>query len=160
MIRRPPISTRTDTLFPYTTLFRSGCEGLDFGGRPGNVPFPFAGRAGRRIKAEQIIDNRCARARQPTDDQRIPHFLRNNFRMALLVVGKLQSRSQKAKNSFARTSASLLRWIHRLYGFHQIAEARHEAELRPKVLETGRTPSLFTQCIRLPPPNFHGPAAS
>src|SRR3546814_14585482 len=42
MIRRPPRSTRTDTLFPYTTLFRShvtyrkeadlrpvGCDGLD-----------------------------------------------------------------------------------------------------------------------------------
>src|SRR3546814_11520950 len=40
MIRRPPRSTRTDTLFPYTTLFRSqsgetmmmdpnGIEGLD-----------------------------------------------------------------------------------------------------------------------------------
>src|SRR3546814_9921253 len=28
MIRRPPISTRTDTLFPYTTLFRS----VDLGG--------------------------------------------------------------------------------------------------------------------------------
>src|SRR3546814_19824981 len=27
MIRRPPRSTRTDTLFPYTTLFRS----IDFG---------------------------------------------------------------------------------------------------------------------------------
>src|SRR3546814_2177897 len=25
MIRRPPRSTRTDTLFPYTTLFRSCC---------------------------------------------------------------------------------------------------------------------------------------
>src|SRR3546814_12962898 len=25
MIRRPPRSTRTDTLFPYTTLFRSIC---------------------------------------------------------------------------------------------------------------------------------------
>src|SRR3546814_2497243 len=25
MIRRPPRSTRTDTLFPYTTLFRSFC---------------------------------------------------------------------------------------------------------------------------------------
>src|SRR3546814_20884243 len=24
-IRRPPRSTRTDTLFPYTTLFRSAC---------------------------------------------------------------------------------------------------------------------------------------
>src|SRR3546814_5497528 len=31
MIRRPPRSTRTDTLFPYTTLFRSDdtrCHGL------------------------------------------------------------------------------------------------------------------------------------
>src|SRR3546814_2953008 len=26
MIRRPPISTRTDTRFPYTTLFRSSAE--------------------------------------------------------------------------------------------------------------------------------------
>src|SRR3546814_19849343 len=26
MIRRPPRSTRTDTLFPYTTLFRSGAD--------------------------------------------------------------------------------------------------------------------------------------
>src|SRR3546814_2611855 len=26
MIRRPPVPTRTDTLFPYTTLFRSGRE--------------------------------------------------------------------------------------------------------------------------------------
>src|SRR3546814_16830250 len=26
MIRRPPRSTRTDTLFPYTTLFRSNAE--------------------------------------------------------------------------------------------------------------------------------------
>src|SRR3546814_20781580 len=30
MIRRPPRSTRTDTLFPYTTLFRSA----DFGSDP------------------------------------------------------------------------------------------------------------------------------
>src|SRR3546814_1605131 len=38
MIRRPPRSTRTDTLFPYTTLFRSRLllpylrEGLDVDG--------------------------------------------------------------------------------------------------------------------------------
>src|SRR3546814_17842483 len=43
MIRRPPRSTRTDTLFPYTTLFRShaqrvhgetllACDGEDDGG--------------------------------------------------------------------------------------------------------------------------------
>src|SRR3546814_5373865 len=29
MIRRPPISTRTDTLFPYTTLFRSIVDARD-----------------------------------------------------------------------------------------------------------------------------------
>src|SRR3546814_2082945 len=31
MIRRPPRSTRTDTLFPYTTLFRSHVAGVDRG---------------------------------------------------------------------------------------------------------------------------------
>src|SRR3546814_19014336 len=35
MIRRPPRSTRTDTLFPYTTLFRS-CR-LDCGDRIGSL---------------------------------------------------------------------------------------------------------------------------
>src|SRR3546814_5055139 len=29
MIRRPPRSTRTDTLFPYTTLFRSSNGSID-----------------------------------------------------------------------------------------------------------------------------------
>src|SRR3546814_947431 len=37
MIRRPPRSTRTDTLFPYTTLFRSVRDALHdrYGGHPG-----------------------------------------------------------------------------------------------------------------------------
>src|SRR3546814_19502725 len=30
MVRRPPRSTRTDTLFPYTTLFRSACGEKEF----------------------------------------------------------------------------------------------------------------------------------
>src|SRR3546814_1941765 len=37
MIRRPPRSTRTDTLFPYTTLFRSSAGGViceQYGGTP------------------------------------------------------------------------------------------------------------------------------
>src|SRR3546814_18426938 len=33
MIRRPPRSTRTDTLFPYTTLFRSAATGQVFAHR-------------------------------------------------------------------------------------------------------------------------------
>src|SRR3546814_5392772 len=38
MLRRPPRSTRTDTLFPYTTLFRSP------GDRPGEAAFDRRGR--------------------------------------------------------------------------------------------------------------------
>src|SRR3546814_18054189 len=43
MLLLPPISTRTDTLFPYTTLFRSGAGG---GARPGSLRR--AGRGGGR----------------------------------------------------------------------------------------------------------------
>src|SRR3546814_4986351 len=39
MIRRPPRSTRTDTLFPYTTLFRSIAAKLTFGERSSLVAF-------------------------------------------------------------------------------------------------------------------------
>src|SRR3546814_7901288 len=35
MIRLPPISTRTDTLFPYTTLFRSALPALGYSGVDG-----------------------------------------------------------------------------------------------------------------------------
>src|SRR3546814_1150947 len=50
MIRRPPRSTRTDTLFPYTTLFRSGLGCRYPGGeRPGLYPRAeqAAGEAGK-----------------------------------------------------------------------------------------------------------------
>src|SRR3546814_20537422 len=33
MLRRPPRSTRTDTLFPYTTLFRSTGDDIDIDAR-------------------------------------------------------------------------------------------------------------------------------
>src|SRR3546814_5653215 len=51
MIRRPPRSTRTDTLFPYTTLFRSAEE--DRPPDPPERPLHRRGaprdRAGRRL---------------------------------------------------------------------------------------------------------------
>src|SRR3546814_11637197 len=43
MIRRPPRSTRTDTLFPYTTLFRSAGPSA---GRPADFRQPAPGRQG------------------------------------------------------------------------------------------------------------------
>src|SRR3546814_7753646 len=48
MIRRPPRSTRTDTLFPYTTLFRSKTVTLD------RLGYHIGDR--RRIAARRIGD--------------------------------------------------------------------------------------------------------
>src|SRR3546814_6076202 len=45
MIRRPPRSTRTDTLFPYTTLFRAGTGPLEKHG-PEALPGVVAGEPG------------------------------------------------------------------------------------------------------------------
>src|SRR3546814_7472785 len=50
MIRRPPRSTRTDTLFPYTTLCRSSCQAG-------------ATRAALRKRPAQALDNV---AKEPT----------------------------------------------------------------------------------------------
>src|SRR3546814_3104280 len=46
MIRRPPRSTRTDTLFPYTTLFRSAAAPRP----PADLPVPPSPRAYARGK--------------------------------------------------------------------------------------------------------------
>src|SRR3546814_20653555 len=52
MIRRPPRSTRTDTLFPYTTLFRSAhrqiVNKLDRWNRDGWPPGPIVACAAER----------------------------------------------------------------------------------------------------------------
>src|SRR3546814_10751465 len=59
MIRRPPRSTRTDTLFPYTTLFRSLLRLRPGEGRPseggggGQRPVRHDQRQRRRQRCEQ-----------------------------------------------------------------------------------------------------------
>src|SRR3546814_10650473 len=51
MIRRPPRSTRTDTLFPYTTLFRSvGCRARDGARRAGAAGGGADGARGARAR--------------------------------------------------------------------------------------------------------------
>src|SRR3546814_16152893 len=64
MRRRPPRSTRTDTLFPYTTLFRSGVEdadpiaGLDLDPVPFEVALHLASRIDERLSAQEFLDRR------------------------------------------------------------------------------------------------------
>src|SRR3546814_3952807 len=72
MIRRPPRSTRTDTLFPYTTLFRSGLRaGKDRNDRlsdpaidkaPPRCRWGFSPRrCGRALAASRAPDRFCRR---------------------------------------------------------------------------------------------------
>src|SRR3546814_7667166 len=59
MFRRPPISTRTDTLFPYTTLFRSPMELTDLVSPEAVL---CAVKAGSKKQALQEIAHRAAEA--------------------------------------------------------------------------------------------------
>src|SRR3546814_1454682 len=56
MLRRPPRSTRTDTLFPYTTLFRSHLEQRRLAGAVG--PDEADDRA-RRLDEAQVVDQQA-----------------------------------------------------------------------------------------------------
>src|SRR3546814_4261544 len=74
MIRRPPRSTRTDTLFPYTTLFRSDRE----------VPFV---EPRDELAADELERHRRQREHADADPDRRPwprHRLGQSARVALL----------------------------------------------------------------------------
>src|SRR3546814_19705976 len=71
MIRRPPRSTRTDTLFPYTTLFRSPLRQTLF--------FSATMAADMRRLADKFLSNpkEIEVARQATTAESITQFLIN-----------------------------------------------------------------------------------
>src|SRR3546814_20139308 len=88
MIRRPPRSTRTDTLFPYTTLFRShrgwrrhlrgvdgGAEGIDdrpWLGDAACAPAAHPDVVGRRLV--EFLDGRRRAARDAGVDRADAEF--------------------------------------------------------------------------------------
>src|SRR3546814_7395484 len=88
MIRRPPRSTRTDTLFPDTTLFRSGAHDqadLRHHARRQHVALEHVGIAAER--GDAFLDARAAAVVQAddrrADQQRLVHDLADLFGMAL-----------------------------------------------------------------------------
>src|SRR3546814_19736346 len=87
MIRRPPRSTRTDTLFPYTTLFRS----LGFGGRRGaSTQRPHG--AERHVAAAALRDSSdVARSEEHTSE------LQSLMRISYAVFC-LKKKKKKTKN--------------------------------------------------------------
>src|SRR3546814_3022134 len=85
MIRRPPRSTRTDTLFPYTTLFRSDLDRTRLGGRAAAARY----RAAALSCGAGLGSARLRRHRPAGDDRRdAAHALR---RGAVLRHRRLRS---------------------------------------------------------------------
>src|SRR3546814_16445639 len=70
MIRRPPRSTRTDTLFPYTTLFRSGLQALK-GAQALDAAKNAVARAVERFGGEQMERGDGGVARADIDPARV-----------------------------------------------------------------------------------------
>src|SRR3546814_19452077 len=97
MIRRPPGSTRTDTLFPYTTLFRS------FDDTEHLVDFLMADRQ-RRAEHEAVADGAD---HQPLFDAPIAHhrpgiaFLAAETRVGALLRDDLDRADQTERARLA-----------------------------------------------------------
>src|SRR3546814_3897909 len=86
MIRRPPRSTRTDTLFPYTTLFRSKlskgwCEN-------GNIVCGYHGWTYDR-------DGKCVRIRSEEHTSELQSLMRISYAVFCLKKKKKKERKKK-----------------------------------------------------------------
>src|SRR3546814_1423507 len=91
MIRRPPVSTRTDTLFPYTTLFRRGGRKL-LGSRleSGGASWISCTQGPRRKTRAHRRGGRAARTGYYNDAQRrrgTPRRAERRLRAANVEVG-------------------------------------------------------------------------
>src|SRR3546814_3324696 len=115
MRRRPPRSTRTDTLFPYTTLFRSGYEvgsGVVQGRQERQINTSVIercplDRCGCRIRCLQLprVVERSVRSEEHTSE--LQSLMRISYAVFCLKkkTTKQQQRSQSHTPSHNTTSA-------------------------------------------------------
>src|SRR3546814_2566960 len=115
MIRRPPRSTRTDTLFPYTTLFRS-------------VPRRQAARrrhalGERRHPARRL--QRILRRDQPpypVESEAPQRFLGD---LPVAVVGRIEGRSEEHTSELQ----SLMRISYAVFCLKKTNKRRHNTQM-------------------------------
>src|SRR3546814_5280707 len=109
MVLRPPISTRTDTLFPYTTLFRSSFQGIDPPVRSrARQPAP-----GLWARHQGIVGHR---ARKTRSRPRYPH--------TGLALGRGRERWRFSLSSGGRAGRARLRHL------AQLRSEEHTSELQ------------------------------
>src|SRR3546814_3753092 len=116
MIRRPPRSTRTDTLFPYTTLFRSPIsEGVSF----------------RLAGFSQTLDRGWVTSTTPSGTHKDPRFDNQAVRATLRIepVSDLTA-ILKYEQSWLRTDGNTLQ---------AVGNPRHLAQFVHTILERKST---------------------
>src|SRR3546814_14085912 len=139
LVRRPPISTRTDTLFPYTTLFRSRSAGqLLRNADSALFKAKSAGRDGYALYTEELT----AHAQQRVE---IAFELRRALQQPELRV-HYQPAHDLATSTLIGVEA-LVRWEHPERGLVSPAESIPIAvrtglitQIYPWVLDLGRAP--------------------
>src|SRR3546814_6163267 len=100
MIRRPPRSTRTDTLFPYTTLFRSLARDLRRARR--RAPAPASHQRCKRpdlrarVRRSSAADHRPGRSRSEEHTSELQSLMRISYAVFCL----------KKKNNNTETQSS------------------------------------------------------
>src|SRR3546814_4503893 len=91
MIRRPPRSTRTDTLFPYTTLFRSG---------RGVVSADGAEPAKVSIVGDNVIEVAVGNDRSEEHTSELQSLMRISY--AVFCLKKKKTKNKKNENSILK----------------------------------------------------------
>src|SRR3546814_7399467 len=93
MIRRPPRSTRTDTLFPYTTLFRSRAAACTANPRRAAAPRRTARPAARRARlhrkaAAAVLELRRSAGRSEEHTSELQSLMRISYAVFCLKKKK------------------------------------------------------------------------
>src|SRR3546814_8231255 len=107
MIRRPPRSTRTDTLFPYTTLFRSrSVAGVDTASpfsviRPSSIIRSTSRRDATPARASNLA-MRCGRSEEHTSE--LQSLMRISYAVFCLKKKKNQHKSTRHNTHKKRVS--------------------------------------------------------
>src|SRR3546814_5457009 len=104
MIRRPPRSTRTDTLFPYTTLFRSHPYAASH--RAGRAA---ADPAGNSASAQAGRQSYCRRARSEEHTSELQSLMRISYAVFCLKKKKIPDQKNAQPQDIIHTTNNKLK---------------------------------------------------